>query len=141
MNIQTDKFLENFNVIDFHKVRDHPNILIAANFWEEERFRAAKICYKFMRMIDDLIDDHKTKNKFITANEKKIFETNINDWLKRIITPKECDPLQQELKEAIDKFKIPLWPMESFAKSMIYDIQSVIFKKIKLIILITLQTN
>jgi hypothetical protein len=45
-----------FHSIDFEKIVDHPNILIAAHFWDEERYRAAKICYKFMRAIDDLID-------------------------------------------------------------------------------------
>jgi phytoene/squalene synthetase len=122
MNKQTEKFLEIFNSIDFHKIKDHPNILIAANFWEEERFCAAKICYKFMRAIDDLIDNHKTKNKLIKADERKTFEANIDDWLKMIIVSKECNPLQQELQETIEKFKIPVWPMETFAKSMIYDI-------------------
>src|SRR4030042_3623575 len=124
MNAQTDKFLEIFNSIDFHKIKDHPNILIAANFWEEERFCAAKICYKFMRTIDDQIDNHKTKNKLITADERKMFEANIDDWLKMIIVSKEYNPLQQELRETIDKFIIPLWPMEAFAKSMIYDIHN-----------------
>ena len=124
MNSQTDKFLEIFHSIDFHKIIDHPNILIAANFWEEERFCAAKICYKFMRTIDDLIDDHKTKNKFITDDERKMFEASIDDWLKMIIVSKEYNPLQQELHETINKFIIPLWPMEAFAKSMIYDIHN-----------------
>jgi hypothetical protein len=38
MNAQTDKFVEIFNTIDYYKIKDHPNILIAANFWEEGRF-------------------------------------------------------------------------------------------------------
>jgi hypothetical protein len=73
MNSQTDKFLEIFHSINFNKIIDHPNILVAANFWEEERFCAAKICYKFMRTIDDLIDNHKTKNKLIKHEERKMF--------------------------------------------------------------------
>ena len=89
MNSQTDKFLEIFHSIDFHKIIDHPNILIAANFWEEERFYAAKICYKFMRTIDDLIDNYKTKNKLIKPEERKMFEANIDEWLKMIIVSKE----------------------------------------------------
>jgi phytoene/squalene synthetase len=124
MNSQTDKFLEIFHSINFNKIIDHPNILIAANFWEEERFCAAKICYKFMRTIDDQIDNHKTKNKLIKPEERKMFEANIDEWLKMIIVSNERNPLQQELQETIDKFKIPLWPMEAFAKSMIYDIHN-----------------
>jgi phytoene/squalene synthetase len=124
MNTQTDKFLEIFNSIDYYKIKDHPNILIAANFWEEERFCAAKICYKFMRTIDDLVDNHKAKSKLIAASERKMFEANIDDWLKMTIVPKEVNPFQQELLGTINKFLVPLWPMEAFAKSMIYDIHN-----------------
>jgi phytoene/squalene synthetase len=124
MNSQKDKFLEIFNTIDFPKITDHPNILVAANFWEAERFCAAKTCYKFMRAIDDLIDNHKAKNKLIAVNERKKFVANVDDWLKMIIISKECNPLQGELVDTIEKFRIPLWPMEAFAKSMIYDINN-----------------
>jgi phytoene/squalene synthetase len=124
MNSHRDKFLETFNTIDFHKIKDHPNILIAANFWDQERFCAAKTCYKFMRAIDDLIDNHKAKNKLINTNERKEFVANVDDWLRMIIISKECNPLQGELSETVEKFRIPLWPMEAFAKSMIYDINN-----------------
>jgi len=124
MNSQRDKFLDIFNSIDFHQIKDHPNILIAANFWETERFCAAKICYKFMRAIDDMIDNHKAKNKLINVDERKEFVANVDDWLRMIIVSKECNPLQEELIETIEKFRIPLWPMEAFAKSMIYDINN-----------------
>ena len=32
------------------------------------------------------------------------------------------DPFQKELSGCMSKFKMPLWPLEDFAKSMIYDI-------------------
>jgi phytoene/squalene synthetase len=124
MSSHRDKFLEIFNTIDFHQIKDHPNILIAANFWEAERFCAAKTCYSFMRAIDDLIDNHKAKNKLIDVGERTGFVANVDDWLKMIIISKECNPLQRELTETIEKFRIPLWPMEAFAKSMIYDINN-----------------
>src|SRR5512137_1301097 len=114
MSSHRDKFLEVYNSIDFHKIKDHPNILIAANFWDAERFCAAKICYKFMREIDDLIDNHKAKNKLIEAGEKKEFVASVDDWLKMIIISKDCNPLQSELIETIEKFRIPLWPLEDF---------------------------
>ena len=122
MNSQKDKFLEIFNSIDFDQIRDHPNILIAANFWDAERFCAAKICYKFMRAIDDLIDNYKAKNRLIEPEERKEFVANVEEWLKMIIISKECNALQGEL--TIEKFRIPLWPMEVFANSMIYDINN-----------------
>jgi len=124
MNSQTDKFLEIFDSIDFHKIKDHPNILIAANFWEADRHCAAKTCYKFMRAIDDMIDNHKAKNKLIEPGERKEFVANVQDWLRMIIVSKECNPMQAELIETVEKFRIPLWPMEAFAKSMIYDINN-----------------
>jgi len=124
MASQKHIFLKIFNSIDFEQIIDHPNILIAANFWEPERYCAAKICYKFMRAIDDLIDNYKAKNKLIEPQERKEFVTNVEEWLKMIIISKECNSLQRELIETVEKFRIPLWPMEVFAKSMIYDINN-----------------
>jgi phytoene/squalene synthetase len=122
MNPQTDKFLEIFNSIDFHSIADHPNILIAASFWEPERFCAARVCYKFMRTIDDLIDNHKAKNRFIDTGERLEFRSSIDDWLKMTIVAKDCDQFHRELSETMEKFLIPRWPIEAFANSMIYDI-------------------
>ena len=33
-------------------------------------------------------------------------------------------PWRKSFRETVDKFRIPLWPMEAFAKSMIYDINN-----------------
>ena len=92
MNSQRDNFIEIFESIDFHRIKDHPNILVAANFWDQERFCAAKACYKFMRAIDDLIDNHKAKNKLIAVGERKDFISNVEEWMKMIIISKECNP-------------------------------------------------
>ena len=124
MNPHRNKFLEIFNSIDFQQIKDHPNILIAAKFWDDERFCAAKICYKFMRAIDDLIDNYKAKNRLIKPEEREEFVANVEEWLKMIIISKECNPLKGELRETVEKFRIPVWPMEAFAKSMIYDINN-----------------
>jgi phytoene/squalene synthetase len=111
-----------FNSIDFEKIIDHPNILIAANFWEKERFEAAKTCYKFMRAIDDLIDDYKSEHKTIASNEKSNFEAKVKEWINTVLSANENNPSQVELIETFQKFQIPLWPIEDFARSMIYDI-------------------
>ena len=124
MNSQNDLFLKIFDSIDFASIKDHPNILVAARFWEEERYCAAKICYKFMRAIDDMIDDHKAKNRMIPVDERKDFIASVQDWLRMIIRSEECNPGQAELADTIVKFRIPLWPLEAFAKSMIYDINN-----------------
>jgi phytoene synthase len=124
MNSQRDKFLEIFSSIDFERIKDHPNILIAANFWEQDRFCAAKTCYKLMRTIDDLIDDHKAINKMISPDEREEFAASVDDWLKMIVISNECNPHQEELRQVVEKFRIPLWPLEAFAKSMLFDINN-----------------
>jgi len=84
-----------------------------------------------MRIIDDMIDNHKAINKSISPGERKKFIANVDDWLKMIIISKECNPNHGELSETIEKFRIPLWPLEDFAKSMIYDINHDGFPTIK----------
>jgi phytoene/squalene synthetase len=122
MSTQTENFIEIFNSIQFEKIKDHPNILIAANFWDDDRYKAAKTCYKFMRAIDDLIDDHKAFHKMIAEDEKEHFTANVDEWIGTIVDKTKNNPLQKELLATIEEFKIPVWPMEVFAKSMIYDI-------------------
>jgi phytoene/squalene synthetase len=131
MNSQKDYFLEIFNSIDFNQIKDHPNILVAANFWDYERFCAAKTCYRFMRAIDDLIDNHKAKNRLIAVSERQEFVANVEQWMKMIIVSQDCNPRNAELIETIERFRIPLWPLEAFAKSMIYDINNDGFPTLK----------
>ncbi len=123
-NSHREQFIEIFNSIDFNKIIDHPNILIAANFWDDDRFCAAKTCYRFMRAIDDLIDNYKAANKMIAVSKRKEFIADVNEWLKTIIISEDCNPEKVELIKAIERFNIPLWPLETFAKSMIYDINN-----------------
>jgi phytoene synthase len=111
-----------FNSIDFEKIIDHPNILIAAHFWDEERYEAAKTCYRFMRSIDDLIDNYKSEHHTIAPEEKAHFEADVTRWINTILNSTQNDAAQKELIETVRKFRIPSWPLEAFAKSMIYDI-------------------
>jgi phytoene/squalene synthetase len=124
MNALQEKYLEIFNLIDFEDINDHPNILIAARFWDEKRYVAAKTLYKFMRSIDDLIDNYKAANKTISEFKKQSLTDDVDNWLKIIMKGNGDNPFQQELTETITKFRIPSWPLESFAKSMIYDINN-----------------
>jgi phytoene synthase len=123
-NSQREQFIEIFNSIDFNKIIDHPNILIAANFWDDDRYCAAKTCYGFMRKIDDLIDNYKAANRMIAVSKRKEFVTDVNEWLKTIIISEDCNPEKVALIKTIERFNIPLWPLEAFAKSMIYDINN-----------------
>ncbi|MBN2862693.1 MAG: squalene/phytoene synthase family protein [Bacteroidales bacterium] len=131
MNPIKDNFLEIFNSIDFARIKDHPNILIAARFWDEERYNAAKTCYRFMRAVDDLIDEHKAANKIITPSERIKFTAEVNNWLEMLFVPGNGDSLRKELTETIEKFRIPLWSLEAFARSMLYDINNDGFRTFK----------
>ncbi|MBP1665453.1 MAG: hypothetical protein H6Q23_313 [Bacteroidetes bacterium] len=130
-NSYREQFIEIFNSIDFNKILDHPNILIAANFWDEDRYCAAKICYKFMRAIDDLIDNHKANNRMIADKERDQFVADVNKWLGSIVITEECNSEKVELIRILERFKIPLWPLEDFARSMIYDINNDGFPTLK----------
>ena len=124
LTIQMEKnpYTEIFNSINFEKILDHPNILIAAHFWDTERYEAAKTCYKFMRAIDDLIDNYKSEHLTIASEEKEHFETEVNTWISTVLNTKQNNIAQAELIETVRRFHIPSWPLEAFARSMIYDI-------------------
>ncbi len=122
VSIDKQHMIRIFETIDFEKIIDHPNILIAANFWDDERYQAARICYKFMRYIDDFVDNYKSAHKTIDASEKMQFELHVNEWIESVLHPEKGASLFPEITATIDKFHIPAWPMEDFARSMIYDI-------------------
>lgn len=122
MDPERNNFLKIFNSIDFNQINDHPNILVAARFWEEDRYCAAKTCYKFMRAIDDMIDNHKAQKSMIDPGKKREFRSQVEEWLKMVISSEECKPVQKEISDTFKSFRIPLWTIEDFAESMIYDI-------------------
>jgi phytoene/squalene synthetase len=117
-----EQYLSIFNSIDFKKIIDHPNILIAAAFWDNDRYQAARTCYKYMRAIDDLIDCHKSTHKVIAENEKNQFIENVNRWIALARDANNSGSNGHELLDTIRTYHIPIWPLEAFAKSMIYDI-------------------
>lgn len=111
-----------YSTIDFDSITDHPNILIAARFWDNERYDAARVFYRCMRYIDDLIDDHKAGHKEIGPHERDLFIAGVNSWLSALSGKGEDDRETLMLRETIGRFRLPLWPLEEFARSMIYDI-------------------
>lgn len=110
------------NSIAFESIEKHPNILIAARFWDDRRFHAAKVCYAFMRMIDDHIDDRKANDDEITCLEREVLTNRVNNWIECLIHNPDNDPVIRELTETVTKFKIPLQLFHNFARSMLYDI-------------------
>jgi len=116
--------LAQFETIDFESIKDHPNILIAANFWDEDRYQAARVCYKLMRAVDDLVDNYKTEHPVIAASDKEALIAEVNDWIGSIVDNSKVPAGDQAIVETFDRFKIPVWPMKAFARSMIYDIMN-----------------
>lgn len=116
--------LAQFETIDFESIKDHPNILIAANFWEEDRYRAAKVCYKLMRAVDDLVDNYKTLHPVIAETDKDVLIAEVNEWMGGIVGKSKVYPADREVADTFERFKIPVWPMKAFARSMIYDIMN-----------------
>jgi len=111
-----------FESIDFEKIIDHPNILIAANFWDNERYCAARTCYRFMRALDDLIDNHKAAHAGIGSDERESFRSDIRQWMGMVDRGLKESPFNNELGYTVDRFRIPLWSLEAFAVSMMYDV-------------------
>lgn len=108
--------------IDFSKINKHPNILIAAKFWEEDRYKAAKVCYQFMRKIDDLIDDRKADIQSLTDCEKQIYTDQVNDWIQCLNGKALDDPFLEQVVQTVNEYQIPLQLFHVFARSMVYDI-------------------
>ncbi len=117
-----EQYLSILNSIDFARVIDHPNILIAAAFWDEDRYKAARTCYKYMRTIDDMIDCHKSAHRVIAEHEKQQFRDSVKAWINMACNTTNSTPDNHELAETIRNFRIPFWSLEAFADSMMFDI-------------------
>jgi phytoene synthase len=112
------------NGIDLESIDKHPNILIAASFWDEERYEAAKVCYRFMREIDDLIDERKSIDNAISCMEKQVLSEKVSRWIRCLEKYTSEDPETTELISTIDTFRIPLMYFHNFAMAMQYDIDN-----------------
>jgi phytoene/squalene synthetase len=117
-----EQFKGIFESIDFEKIIDHPNILIAASFWDNERYCAARTCYRFMRALDDLIDDHKAANKGIAEADRELFTGRISEWMGLLQPGVESPFFCNDLKDTVERFRIPVRALEDFANSMLYDV-------------------
>jgi phytoene/squalene synthetase len=110
------------NSIEFGNIEKHPNILIAARFWDDRRYHAAKVCYQFMRMIDDFIDDRKSRDEEISCLEKEELSEKVKSWIDCLHITDGQDPFYLELADTISTFRIPLEFFHNFARAMLYDI-------------------
>lgn len=130
-------YLDILNDLPVEKITDHPNILVAAAFWDEDRYRAARVCYKYMRAIDDLIDFHKSAHTVISKDERQLFMQRVQEWIDMAHRSAAGDAGAaaeagdaHELMQTIRDFHIPVWPLEAFARSMVYDIDNTGFETV-----------
>ncbi len=107
---------------EFTDILTNPILDIAARFWENDRYNAFKVCYRSMRIIDDLVDDQKTGGHTLTNIEKKQIENIIRNWTDDFSNGKRTDDFQTALLDIKDKFKIPLWTWTRLSQAMIYDL-------------------
>lgn len=108
--------------LDFSEILTNPILDIAARFWEDERYEAFRVCYRSMRIIDDLVDNRKATGSAISEMERKQYGRMIADWVDSIRRRRPSDDFQEKLIVTIERFKIPAWPWEKLASAMIYDL-------------------
>lgn len=110
--------------IPFDEIDKHPNILIAARLWEDARFEAAVDCYKFMRYLDDLVDNRKATGEVINCMEKKQFTQEIHHWMSCLQQKDNSNSVLKRVSDTVNRFHIPLHLFQIFSKSMIYDVNN-----------------
>lgn len=108
--------------LDFNQILANPILDIAARFWDDERYEAFRVCYRSMRIVDDLVDNRKATGLEISDGERKQYSRIISDWLESITHGTPDDAFQQELAATIERFQIPIWPWEKLASAMLYDL-------------------
>ncbi|MBR9682508.1 MAG: squalene/phytoene synthase family protein [Candidatus Aenigmarchaeota archaeon] len=121
-----NKSLFFIKTLDFQKIVNTPIMGIAAQFWDNDRFNGSKICYKSMRIIDDLVDNRKIIGNKIPNIEKKEILAKMDSYM--INNRKIQNRFQKDLLTTTEKFQIPLWPWKKFSKAMIYDLNNDSFK-------------
>jgi phytoene/squalene synthetase len=84
-----------------------------------------------MRKIDDLIDHYKERHEYIREEDRAKFIGKVDDWLQMVRTSRRTYPFQKELISTINRFRIPVWTIENFARSMVYDINNDGFPTVK----------
>lgn len=110
--------------LTYKQLMSNPILDIAARFWEPERYEAFKILYRSFRIVDDLVDDNKSINNRLSSVEIEQLSSTVNTWIKTMHDQDQKDSIQQHLHNIITKYQIPIWPWESFSKSMLYDLRN-----------------
>lgn len=108
--------------LDFSEILTNPILDIAARVWEQDRYEAFQICYRSMRVVDDLVDDRKAAGGRLTKPEIRQYQSVIENWTEALVTGQATDNFQGSLLETIRNFQIPDWPWTGLARAMVYDL-------------------
>lgn len=108
--------------IDFREIVSNPILDIAARFWEDDRYEAFQICYRSMRVVDDLVDNQKSSGRRLSPDEQNLFASMIDDWINSLRRRRAVDYFQEQLLDTMERFALPLWPWEKLATAMLYDL-------------------
>jgi phytoene/squalene synthetase len=110
--------------VDFEDISTNPILDIAARFWDRDRYEAFRVCYRSMRLIDDLVDHRKSSPLATTVEERSKLKKTLGDWIRGIRSGDTNEGFSRELMEVLKRYKIPFWPWERFCKSMVYDLEN-----------------
>lgn len=108
--------------LDFSEILTNPILDIAARIWADDRYEAFKVCYRSMRIIDDLVDHQKSTGRTLTADEQNLFASMIDDWINSLRRKRPTDAFQETLLDTMEDFRLPVWPWEKLAEAMTYDL-------------------
>jgi 15-cis-phytoene synthase len=118
----TDSKLDFAAHLDFSAILTNPILDIAARVWDKDRYNAFKVCYRSMRLIDDLVDERKSAGTAISETEVALISQQMERWLDSIRHRQPADSYSEEFIEVLDRFEMPLWPWERLCRSMLYDL-------------------
>ena len=109
--------------IDFEAILKNPILDIAARLWEEERYEAFRVCYRSMRIIDDIVDNRKSRGDRISDSEIAALSNQMRSWLESVQSGRISDEFGLQFAETLKEFAIPLWPWERLCRAMVYDLR------------------
>ncbi|HOD66773.1 MAG TPA: squalene/phytoene synthase family protein [candidate division Zixibacteria bacterium] len=108
--------------LDFREILTNPILDIAARVWEDDRYEAFRVCYRSMRIIDDLVDNQKAGGRTLAVEEQCLFASMIDDWINSLRRGRPADAFQEQFLETLHRYRLPLWPWEKLAEAMVYDL-------------------
>jgi phytoene/squalene synthetase len=108
--------------LSFDEILASPILDIGARCWETERYEAFKVCYRSMRILDNLVDNRRALGTPVSDNERLQFERMIADFIAALRLKERDDPFAAQLLDVMTRFSIPIWPWQRLAKAMTFDL-------------------